>query len=492
MAETGAGTKPLPADARRRGRNFSSTIAAPASSLSAMPPPASPPWKKIVLWSVPAFLLLLVVGGFAVRRGIDAYLRSEQFRTFLAQKAGGTLRAEAEIAPLHFEGANLFTDRFSARGTTAAKFSSLQIEGARAEVSLRHFFEHAWRVEQLDVQRLRVDLVGARLPAAATEPKVVKDRIADANRSRWLPDRVEIGTAVIRDLQLTWEEGALRGTALQLQPTDDGWTINGSGGSITHGALPPLSVHRLDLASRGSSLFVRAAELRQGEGGSVIADGEVNFEERLDLHAVLRGVALTPWLAGDWRARLRGDASGEVNVRCPLPIRGSPEITGQLTLENGVLEALPVLNQIAAFTKTQQFRRLKLTRASADFTQQEPRLTVRNLVAESEGLIRVEGGFFIERGVIEGNFQVGVTPASLQWLPGSQARVFTENRAGYLWAPMRLAGPVASPKEDLTERLIAAAGTEVIEQLGGAAKDATKQLKDAAKSAFDLLLGPGR
>ncbi len=457
-----------------------------------MTPPAPRLWKKIALWGIPALLLLLVGGAIAVRSAIDAYLRSERFRTFLAHKAGGTLRAEAEVAPLHFEGANLYADRFSARGTAAAKFSSLQIEGARAEVSLRHFFQHAWRVEQLDVQRLRVDLAGSRLPAAESEPKIVQDRVADSNRSRWLPNRVEIGTAIIRDVQLTWQDGALRGTALQLQPTDDGWNITGSGGSIAHGELPPLTVQKLDLSSRGNALFVRAAEFRQGEGGSVVADGEVKFDERLDLHAVIRNVALTPWLAGDWRARIRGEASGEVNVRSPLPLSGAPEITGRLTLENGVLEALPVLNEIAAFTKTQQFRRLKLTRASADFTQQEPRLTVRNLIAESEGLIRVEGGFFIERGGIEGNFQVGVTPASLQWLPGSQARVFTESRAGYLWAPMHLAGPVASPSEDLTARLVAAAGNEVIDQLGGAAKDATKTLKDAAKSALDLLLGPTR
>src|SRR5689334_23899359 len=63
------------------------------------------------------------------------------------------------------------------------------------------------------------------------------------------------------------------------------------------------------------------------------------------------------------------------------------------------------------------------------------------------------GAFTVETGLIDGAFQVGVTPGSLQWLPGAQAKVFTESRGGYVWAPMRLTGPVNKPQDDLTGRL---------------------------------------
>jgi hypothetical protein len=448
-------------------------------------------WKRIALWSIPAVLVLACLGAIVAKSALDAYLRSERFRAFLAAKAGGTLRAEAEVTPLHFDGAGLYTDSFAAHGTTAAKFSQLQLDGLRAEISWGHVLQHAWRVEQLDIQRLRADLNGPRL-VAPEEPKIAHERVADANRSGWLPDRVEIGTATIRDTQLAWDGGTLRGTALQLQPADGGWSITGSGGTITHRTLPPLTVQQLDLGYRGNTLFVRSAEFRQGDGGSVTASGEIDFDQRLELRAVLQNVALNPWLAGDWRARLHGDASGEVRIHSGLPLDGAPDISGTLSLAHGQLEALPVLNQIATFTRSQEFRRLTLNRASCEFTQQGPRLAVRNLLVESSGLLRVEGGFTVERGTIDGTFQVGVTPGSLQWLPGSQARVFTVSRDGYLWTPMRLTGPLGSPTEDLTPRLVAAAGDEVIEQVGGAVKDATKQLKEATKGALDLLLGPSR
>ena len=452
--------------------------------------PTRPQWKTLLLWSIPALAVAAIGAVFLVKGAVDAYLRSERFRAFLAEKAGGTLHATAEVAPLYFSGSNLYADSFAARGATAAKFSTLRLDGLRAELSWGRFFQHVWQVDQLDVERLQVDVSGPRLELPTAHP-VAREK-ASANRSGWLPDRVEIGAATIRETQLTWAGGGLRGTALQLQPHDGGWEIEGAGGTIAHGLLPPLTVQRLDLAWRAPTLFVKSAEFRQGDSGTVTADGEIDFDRRLELHAVLRNVALTPWLVGDWRARLHGEASGEVTIRSALPLRDPPEISGHLTLANGQLEALPVLNEIAAFTKTQQFRRLTLSRASGDFTQTGTKLSARNVIAESEGLIRIEGAFTIENARIDGTFQVGVTPASLQWLPGSQTRVFTEARGGYLWAPMRLAGPLDSPSEDLTPRLAAAAGNEVIEQVGGAVKGATKTMQDAAKSALDLLLGPAK
>lgn len=451
-------------------------------------------WQTIALWSAPLLLLLGVGGFFAARAAIDAYLRSERFRTFLAEKAGRSLHAEAAIAPLHFDATSLYTDSFAARGTSEAAFSELRLEGIRAELSWRRFFEKVWQVDRVDIQRVHVDLEGPRTvpPAKAEKPRepAPPRREEKTRGSGWLPNRVEIAAANVRETNLRWKDGGLRGTAWQIQPGDGGWNFEGAGGSIGHGTLPPLDVQRIELRYREPSIFVNRAEFRQGTGGSVVASGEVNLDRELQLHASIKNVALTPWLAGDWRVRLRGDASGEVDIRTPLPARGAPEIRGTLSLANGQLEALPVLDEIAAFTRTQQFRRLALNRATAEFVRQGSRLTVTNLVIESDRLIRIEGGFVVESGLIDGTFQVGVTPGSLQWLPGSQARVFTESRGAYAWAPMRLTGPLDAPKEDLSARLTAAAAGAVIDQAVETVRDVTKGMKDATRGVLDLLLTP--
>ena len=246
----------------------------------------------------------------------------------------------------------------------------------------------------------------------------------------------------------------------------------------------------LALRYRAPSLFVNNAEFRQGGIGSVKATGEINFAERLDLQVAIKEVNLTPFLAEDWRVRLKGQLSGDLSIRSPLPLPAAgPEIAGSLSLARGELTALPVLDKIALFTRTEEFRRINLSRCSGDFRQAGQKLRVTKFLAEAEGLIRIEGDFTIERAQIDGTFQVGVTPNKLAFLPGSQEKVFLEARGGYVWTTMRLTGPLNNPQEDLTARLTKALGDTVIEKVEEVVKDPLKKLPDVIKDGLNLLPG---
>ena len=444
-------------------------------------------WVRLILWMIPIVFVLLIVGFFVAKSAIDAYLRSDGFRQFVAGKAGGTLHADAELSPLSFTGTNIFADRFEAKGGREAAFADLQIEQIRTEISLRRFFEKVWQVEQFDVQRITVNLDGPRVdrPPERTRDPLEAPKTASSSEG-WLPNRVEIGHATIHDTQLLWNGGGLRGTVFELEPREGGWQIAGQNGRLTYGKLPALDVDNLRLRYRAPSLFVNSADLRETAGGTLQATGEIDFSRQLDLSLKLASINISPFLSDDWRLRAKGALSGEIDVHSALPAHGGAQLSGSLQLAQGELTALPVLDEIAVFTRTQQFRRLNLSRAGGDFKKDDQRLAVTNFFAESDGLIRMEGAFTVENGSIDGAFQVGVTPGSLQWLPGSQAKVFTEARGGYLWAPMHLSGPVNKPNEDLTPRLIAAAPGAVIEGVQNAAGEAVKTGKDAVKGAVDL------
>jgi len=449
----------------------------------------SSPWVRLIAWAVPILFVVLVVGFFVAKSAIDSYLRSDGFRQFVAGKAGNTLHAYAELAPLSFAGTTIFADGFQAKGGPDAAFADLQIEQIRTEISLRRFFEKVWQVEQFDVQRVRVDIDGPRAdrpmepsPGPLTSPNT------EHNNNGWLPNRVEIGHATIHDTELQWKGGGLRGTVFDIEPHEGGWQITGQGGHLTYGKLPAMDVDNLHLRYRAPSLFVSGAEFRETAGGTLEASGEIDFSRQVDLQLKLVNVNISPLLSDDWRLRAKGNLSGEVKVRSELPAHAGAQLSGSLQLGQGELTALPMLDQIALFTRTQQFRRLNLNTASGDFTHDDKSLRVTNFIAESDGLIRIEGAFTIENGAIDGTFQVGVTQTSLQWLPGSQAKVFTENRNGYLWTPMRLSGPVDKPTEDLSPRLIAAAQGAIIEGAQNAAGKAVETGRDAVKGALDLLL----
>jgi hypothetical protein len=244
----------------------------------------------------------------------------------------------------------------------------------------------------------------------------------------------------------------------------------------------------LRMLYRAPTLYVQDARLRRGATGSVNVDGEVRFGEAIDLRGKLAGIDVAPFLSNDWRVRLHGKLGGEVRVQGSLPSANPPMISGSLELSEGQIEALPVLDEIALFTRLQQYKRLALSRVSTDFRQENGVLRATNFIAESVSLIRVEGGFTIASGQINGLFQVGVTPSSLQWLPGSQDRVFTESRAGYVWTPVRLSGPLDSPGEDLSPRLVTAAKDAAIEKVGDTVQSAVETGKEVIKGALDRLM----
>jgi hypothetical protein len=294
----------------------------------------------------------------------------------------------------------------------------------------------------------------------------------------------------VRDTNLTWTGGGLRQCVITATPEGNAWKIAGQGGKIRHTGLPELEVQALALRYREPSLFINSAEFRQGGVGSVKATGEINFAERLDLEVAVSDVNLAPFLSEDWRVRLKGQISGDLNIRSPLPLPADgPEITGKLSLSRGELTALPVLDKIALFTRYEQFRKFNLSRCHGDFRQVGKKLRVTKFLAESEGLIRIEGDFTVENSQIDGTFQVGVTPNSLALIPGSREKVFVESRGGYVWTSMRLTGPANSPREDLTARLATALGETVVEKVGEVVKDPVKKLPDVIKDGLNLLPG---
>lgn len=80
---------------------------------------------------------------------------------------------------------------------------------------------------------------------------------------------------------------------------------------------------------------------------------------------------------------------------------------------------------------------------------------------EAKKLFRIEGHFAVEDKKINGIFQIGATADVLGSIPGAREKVFTEARDGYFWTSMKLSGPLKHPREDLKERLIAAAQEEL-------------------------------
>ena len=430
------------------------------------------PWAVIGL-----LILLLLVAAVAGRFAIASYLGSDRFRQRISGAVSRKLKAEGIFMPLHLVDGTLYSDGFEARGSSGAFFSKLKADQVRAVFNWRALFQRTVKIEELHVQRLDVRFAARSPDRSRTSAQA--DRISSGGGG-WTLD---LRRASFADSSWHWgnderTSGGIAGSAFTLTPDENAWLVDASQGTISQYGWPQLTIESAKLRYASASLFITESILRN-QTGRLVVTGEVNFGKTADLQAQIDDFDITPLLASDWRIRLKGKMAGGVRVLAPLtddPIH----VEGKVHLIDGQLEALPVLNQIATFTRTERFRRLSLSKASCSFSRDAQITTVKDVVIESEGLMRVEGACTVVNGQIDGVFQIGVTAASLQWLPGSQARVFTVAHDGYFWTPLRIRGPVAHPSEDLTPRLIAAAAGELLQ-------DAQGTIRDTAETLLELL-----
>jgi hypothetical protein len=423
-------------------------------------------------WTAASLLLLLVTGAVGARWWVGRYLHSEAFRQLINHKTSAALQAEGEYLPLHWTGNTAYTDGFYAHGLPASPLRDLRLDQIRADLDVYGLLHRTWRVGTLEIQRLQANLQTPPIPV------VQPDNTTPASRRDF---RFEFGPVQINDANFTWPmsdhgTGTVRRAQLTIETGPGIVDARGSGGELLLPQWPVMKLGQFHVRSQGTTITVIGAQGMLRDGGTLNASGQLSLAGNTDdppLTVSFGAVPVTPWLPVDWRARLTGKATGECQIRA------GGAVAGKVTLANGRLEALPVLERIALFTGSAQFRSLELQKAEAEFTWQAPRLDVRRARLEAPGLLRMEGACVVTDGIVEGEFDVGVAADTLRWLPGARTRVFTVERDGYQWTKVKVRGPVHELQEDLSGRLVEAAGAELIE-------GATGVVEQGAKGALDL------
>ena len=443
--------------------------------------PSSRLWLK-VLGALAALLVLGIAGAFlGFKSWAMSYLRSEKFRKMVESNAGQDIRGRVEISPIRFEGGQFYSEGMTALGGPEAGFHSVKIDNVRGDFRLPSlwqvlFGDRKGFVDNVEVQRFDADFDDPRTEISI--PPKSKHRHS------------EVLNIAVRDTRLKWRGGGLVNLAVKMTPRENGWMFEGSGGRIDQLGIPSIEVTKIRAMYNEPAFFLQELVARH-DGGEIVASGELRPQDKADLQFVVKGVNVTPFLPDDWRARLHGRLAGD--VRYAFSTRDGDttpgQISGTVRLEGGQIEALPVLAKIADFTKTDQFRRMRLDELSAEFQAQTNKITVSKFVMESKQLLAVRGAFTIINDQVDGTFDVGITTAPLQWLPGSQEHVFTVNRDGYAWTKMRITGPTSAVKEDLSPRLVAAAESAAIQKVGDTAKGV---LENGVKKNVDTAVDAAR
>jgi hypothetical protein len=184
----------------------------------------------------------------------------------------------------------------------------------------------------------------------------------------------------------------------------------------------------------------------------------------------VKSVPLDEFLDEWWEQRLSGKIEGDLEMAGAR--NAPPAWKADLALKDGALTGLPILDKLATYTNTHRFKRLVLDVCSATLRPQGDALRIENIILQSNGLLRIEGSLTIRGRALEGDLLLGVTPETLSGIPGASSRVFVESNPaappGLQWTHVHIVGTLDAPMEDLSSRLIGAAGMSLLLDTPGA------------------------
>lgn len=456
-------------------------------------------WIFRILIIVFSLIVILLAGGYIYAIN---YIKSDEFRFSLENKAGDLLQSEVRISPLVRDGKFFRVENINITGHNNV-LNSANIEGIDLEFDYGKLWDKTVHINKIQARDITADLsqlplrVQPKKTSAVVDSEVVEDAPAQSARpwyASYIPNKYEIGEIAISNFSVKGASpyGAIALANTNLHITNSGQgngyhaSIKGGTFTIPWKLFPEGELANASLRYRDSRISIPELNAIIGKQGSLQLEGTVNLDDSpLSLNLGLKKISLEEILPPDWIKSL----SGEANLYCKIHGGNSTPFSykGNVTIDNGVLTALPILDTLAAFTGSARFRRIEWTMAKTDYLQEGDQWILSNIFLASEGLVRIEGALTIEGENLNGDLMIGLPAGLLAHIPGAEEEIFrpenNSSKLGLLWAPIKISGTLKSPKEDLSGRMITVAGNRLFRMIPGG-----KKILNFSRSMADQLI----
>lgn len=420
-------------------------------------------------WKLSMLFCLLVVAGLAVGYNrVLAYIHSPEFREAMSTKVGDLMGAEGEFEDFTWSGMHGDNDGF----TAVSDGGMVKMEAKQLSLDVKCDFvsRDEWELRDVEVGSLSVDL---DLTKEFNKPRVRDE--AEGFLEQWLPKKASLYNAEIyrlgANVVTSGGDYKMKDVHVKLTRQDGGgYTADLKGGCVNM----PLELLGEAALVEGKARFMNnrlhldRAEFEVLNTGKLEIEGEVDFNEEsrgYSLMGVLEDLKCADVIPDDWKQKLQGEFAASFSIE---PKKGNePVIKGEIMIKDGQLTALPVLDSIAAFTLVRDFKTLKFSNFRCSFEKVGQVLKLTDIYMHCDGLIRVEGSLTIAGEKLDGRFDLGLTPGTLGHIPGAEDKVFLPGKEGMSWASVKIGGTTDDVQEDLTDRMLAAAGDRMLEMVGG-------------------------
>jgi len=430
---------------------------------------------RLAKWAA-VLIALFLIAAAAFYAGVRGYLHSEGFRRLLSDQVSAAAGVSGEFEPFRWDGLTVNSEAFNATGD--GLIHGLRLDGLQTEVMLGGLRRGVWELGNSRARRIQLLLDARGTEAAVGAPPIVVEEtpppVASKPRKskrQWLPKEVEMRRLELQEVSLDafTDDGMLTARGLRIdveradRPKSHHAQVSGGTLVLPYEFIPPVQLDEARLRSQPGGVFLTSLKASAWSAGRLEAGGEWDLETgALTLDGRISGVRCEEVFNEDWSRRLSGDLSTDYIYALE---GGKGSASGRLVLERGVLTALPVLDVLAAYVDTRRFRTLVLSEAHCHWSWEPDMLVFDRIVLASDNLIRVEGRLVIRGEELDGTLRLGLAPGSLSGIPGAETHVFEPGERGMMWAPLRITGTTGRPREDLSDRLLAAAGMRLLETI---------------------------
>jgi len=430
---------------------------------------------KRLLILLGAILILLF---FSTWIGIHFLVHGDLFRAWLSKKVSRSLHADGRLEPLTWEGSNFRSAGFSATGNPKSKLRSLKVTNISAHIDWHQLLKGQFVIDHLNAEKIEA-VVGKGLSQPSAEPT---HRAPGFKFSDLLPSRVRVDYFFVGDANLHWQttlgdSGQFTGTkvtATQRQP--DQWDVEAIGGKAQHAAYPVMEVQRAHGTVNRESIVIQDAQAALPGGTSIQLAGNIDIAKQLNATLTANFANLDTNAVFPVAWRFGGKMSGHLVYKGDLDRFEHGEVTGSVKISGAAIDLANVFGTLHQLARFGGLNDVQLDSIATDIRYQERNTQFSNFQASYQDQIRLEGTGSMGPGHIDANLLLGLSPKILGWIPGAEERVFTDQKDGLRWTPVRISGTPEQPKEDLTKRLVSAFRDKMTNEFKGQAKDAIKSL----------------
>ncbi|MDO5473157.1 MAG: hypothetical protein Q4F35_07465 [Akkermansia sp.] len=459
------------------------------------PSPGSRKRKLItILLAVSAVLILIPIITFYQ---VFSWLQSDSFRTKLEEivKDKGQSEKVAISSNLQIE-----DDQVKLQAIDLERVDLIQHAEARRIVAHIKRSELFNRV--LDITKLTMEEAALQLDGSAIGNPLPPISKSDGGLlSKLAPKNFKLNAFECKDADIVLQTGekrySLTGSSISATPLtpnqSDEWQI-----IVENGRVHTPHTYLLTSNIKTATILRNKETTELSECRFMLTPGELRVKGTMqnatkDWLAIMRAnkANVARLLSDDWKKRLTGEIYGDLKL-----IGTGTKITeagGNISLQRGVLEALPILSDFN-LTAAKSYRSIHLEKAECrisyphanDLYGLKKAWLFDNIDLRSkDGNLRVMGHVLVgSEGELRGTLTVGLNDSLAGILSAinedATSRIFNvEGEAGYQWLHINLSGTIDEPCEDLSARIQTV-------MAGSIKRAATQTVTKAARSTSSM------